>query len=92
VFQNRFTLSIEFTSLISGSSWILTNIYAPCSMDGRADFLQWLNEVDMPDDMDWLLVGDFNLIRRMRDRNKPGGDVQNMLDFNAVISNLRLEE
>jgi hypothetical protein len=61
-------------------------------MDGRADFLQWLNEVDMPDDMDWLLVGDFNLIRRMRDRNKPGGDVQNMLDFNAVISNLRLEE
>jgi hypothetical protein len=27
----------------------------------------------MPDDMDWLLVGDFNLIIRLSDRNTPGG-------------------
>jgi hypothetical protein len=46
----------------------------------------------MPDDMEWLLVGDFNLIHRMSDRNKPGGDLQNMLHFNVVISNLRVEE
>jgi hypothetical protein len=26
----------------------------------------------MVDDMDWLIIGDFNLIRRPSDRNKPG--------------------
>jgi hypothetical protein len=45
-----------------------------------------------PDDCDWLVVGDFNLIHHPSDRNKPGGNVQNMLQFNAAISNLRLEE
>jgi hypothetical protein len=28
--------------------------------------------VDMADDCDWLLVGDFNLVRKPTDRNKPG--------------------
>jgi hypothetical protein len=37
-------------------------------------------------------VGDFNLIHIPSDRNKPGRNVQNMLDFNAAISSLRLEE
>jgi hypothetical protein len=37
-------------------------------------------------------VGDFNLIRKPADRNKPGDNVQNMLDFNAAINNLGLEE
>jgi endonuclease/exonuclease/phosphatase family metal-dependent hydrolase len=37
-------------------------------------------------------VGDFNLIRHPSDRNKPGGNVQNMLQFNTAIINLRLEE
>jgi hypothetical protein len=46
----------------------------------------------MPNDTDWLLVGDFNMIPWPSDRNKPGGNIQDMLSFNLVVSNLRLEE
>jgi hypothetical protein len=46
----------------------------------------------MLDDTEWLLVGDFNLIHIPSDKNKLGGNVQNMLDFNAAISSPRLEE
>jgi hypothetical protein len=46
----------------------------------------------MPDDTDWLLVGDFNLIRKPSDSNRPGGNVQEMLRFNEVMSHLGLEE
>jgi hypothetical protein len=46
----------------------------------------------MPSDKLWLLVGDFNLIRRPEDRNKPGGDINLMLKFNEAISNLDLIE
>jgi hypothetical protein len=38
------------------------------------------------------MVGDFNLIRRPSDRNKSGGNVQEIIRFNKVISHLGLEE
>jgi hypothetical protein len=46
----------------------------------------------MPDDFKWLVVGDFNLIRAPENRNKEGGNVQEMLAFNNAINNLRLVE
>jgi endonuclease/exonuclease/phosphatase family metal-dependent hydrolase len=40
----------------------------------------------MVEEVDWLIVGDFNLIRSPDNRNKPGGDINDMLLFNEVIS------
>ena len=37
-------------------------------------------------------MGDFNFIRSPKDRNRPGGDVNQMLLFNEAISNLGLIE
>jgi exonuclease III len=45
----------------------------------KARFLDWFANIDMPDDTDWLIVGDFNFIRAPSDRNKPGGDTNSML-------------
>lgn len=46
----------------------------------------------MPDQINWLLVGDFNLYRSPDDRNKPGGDQVEMYLFNEAISALGLVE
>lgn len=46
----------------------------------------------MPDSIDWIIVGDFNLYRNPEDRNKPGADVAEMLLFNEAISSLGLIE
>lgn len=46
----------------------------------------------MPLDTDWILMGDFNFIRNPSDRNRPGGDANEMLLFNDAISNLGLVE
>jgi hypothetical protein len=46
----------------------------------------------MPGDSNWIIVGDFNFIRQLSDRNKSDGDVNDMLIFNEAISNLRLIE
>lgn len=56
------------------------------------EFIQWLHEIEMPDDTDWLLMGDFNLITSQEDRNRPGGNVNEMFAFNEVISQLGLVE
>lgn len=43
----------------------------------------------MPDDVDWLM-GDFNLLRDPNNRNRRGGDVNDIFLFNVAISALRL--
>lgn len=76
----------------NGDSWLLTNIYGPCTHDGKRSFIQWLKQYTVNDVDNWLLVGDFNLIRKPENRNRPGGDVTEMLMFNDVISSLELVE
>jgi hypothetical protein len=42
--------------------------------------------------VEWLVIEDFNLIRRPKGRNKEGGDTNEMFLFNEVINTLGLTE
>lgn len=46
----------------------------------------------MKNNYDYLVVGDFSLIRRMTDRNSQGRNILEMLEFNNAISDWGLEE
>lgn len=46
----------------------------------------------MSDEVDWLVLGDFNLIIRPENRNKEGGNIMEMLLFNEAISAFGLNE
>ena len=61
-------------------------------MEGKIAFIQWFENIRMPDDFDWLVVGDFNLIREPSNRNKPGGNHNDMFRFNEAINKLSLVE
>jgi exonuclease III len=63
-FQNDFSISVSFTYNLSRNSWILTNVYGPSQAYRKADFIEWFTNIDMPEDMDWLILGDFNFIRQ----------------------------
>ena len=88
VFQNDFSMSLELKSLFIGNYWMLTNVYAPCTAEGKRFFWEWFKNIQMPDEQDWLLVGDFNLMRSPENRNRDGGDINEMLLFNEAISAL----
>lgn len=90
VFQNSYALSVEFFSMHDNAHWVLTNIYAPCTHAGKREFIQWFKNIHMPDSVDWIIVGDFNLCRSPDDRNQPGGDHLEMYLFNEAISILGL--
>jgi hypothetical protein len=92
IFRNSFALSVEFTSRHNNSYWVLTNIYGPCDAEGKRNFLEWFGNIQMPDDVCWLVVGDFNLMRKPEDRNRPGGNITEMLLFSEAISSLGLTE
>jgi hypothetical protein len=91
-FQNEYAVSVNLTSQLNEAIWLLTTVYAPCTPQGKRDFLNWFQNIQTPDELDWLIVGDFNLLRKPEDRNKEGADVQEMYLFNEAISNLGLME
>lgn len=72
-FQNEYAISIDFFSKHNDAHWLLTNIYAPCTPQRKIEFLDWFKNIDIPDSINWIVVGDFNLYRSPDDRNKPGG-------------------
>lgn len=92
VFSNTYAISVEFTSLLNNDSWILTTVYAPCTPVGKKEFLEWFREIQMPPEIDWIIVGDFNLIRKPEDRNRDGADPNEMFLFNEAINKLDLIE
>jgi exonuclease III len=90
--ENEYAQSVEFMLKLNGQKWILTNIYAPSTPEGKMVFLRWFREIYLPDDQMWIIVGDFNLIRNPDNRNKPGGDINLMIAFNEALSKLGVIE
>lgn len=92
VFSDIFAIGISFTSKLSGHVWSLYNIYGPCRGEERQNFIDWLYNLDIPNNDDWLLVGDYNFIRSTQNRNKPGRDSNDILLFNDIIRSHELIE
>jgi hypothetical protein len=77
---------------MTGQKWHMTNVYGPCTADGKEEFTNWLYNYDASALDSWIVMGDFNLIRFPENRNRPSGNVNEMLLFNDVGSHLDLVE
>lgn len=92
LFTESFAVGIKFTSLQTTKVWSLVNVYGPCDGPDRALFTSWLFDLDIPNDEDWLIAGDFNYITSPENHNKPGGSASDMLTFNDFINTQSLVE
>jgi hypothetical protein len=54
----------------------------------QTNFTTVLKNIQMPSEVNWLLEGDFNLIRKPENKNRPGGDITEILHFNEALSAL----
>jgi hypothetical protein len=77
---------------ISQDIFYVTNVYAPCDTEGRTEFIEWFMTLDSSLYDLWIVMGDFNMIRSTADRNRPGGNLSNILHFNSIIQEHDLEE
>ena len=85
VLSESFALGVRFTSTQSNDSWTLVNVYGPCADPNRALFTAWLFDLQIPNGEDWLILEEFNYIRAPDNRNRGGGDANDMLIFNEFI-------
>jgi hypothetical protein len=90
--SNSLAITVKLTYLQSHQQWFLSNVYGPCTPNGRADFTNWLYNLDASAYELWLLLGDLNLIRHPENRNRLGRNINDMMFFNDIISHLDLIE
>ena len=69
---------VSFKSVHNSENWTLVSVYGPCEGQTRDDFVGWLYHLNIPADENWLLLGDFNFIRSLENRNLPDGDVNDI--------------
>ena len=74
-----FVVVINFISRHNYEQWSLVTIYGPCQGEPRDIFVNWLYHLNIPVEDNWLLLGDFNFIRSIENRNLPGGDRNGIL-------------
>lgn len=67
------------------------NLYGPCTAEG-IELTIWLKNIDIPDDEDWIILGDFNLYRYPKNRNREGANLNDMFLFNSTISHMVLSD
>jgi hypothetical protein len=89
---SKFVVTVKFTSLHNAQDWTLTTVYGPCHGLERQDFVNCLNSLNVDDDSNWMFVGNFNFYRSLQDRYKEGSNMQDIMVFNELISNLGLQE
>jgi exonuclease III len=90
IYSSKFAITIHFTAQHNAETWKLMNVYGPCQGRDRHDFVDWLNSIQITDDENWLFMGDFNFYRSFENRNRDGGNMQDIMVFNSIISNLGL--
>lgn len=83
--------SVYFQSSLH-ENWFVSNIYGPCSGDLRDDFVSWMYNLEIDTDKNWIFMGDFNFVRSVENRIIPGGDMNDIIIFNEIISKLGLIE
>jgi hypothetical protein len=87
---SKFSITVKFFSTHNGHTWFLTTVYGPCQGPDRDEFILWFNSLQIDDTVNWMFVGDFNFYRTLTDRNKSGGNMNDIMIFNEVISNCRI--
>jgi len=87
-----FAISVSFSSRLDLNIWNLTTVYGPCLEPARSTFVSWLLNLDIQDNDNWILIGDFNFYRSLENRNRAGGNFQDTQIFNEVIDHLGLVE
>lgn len=90
--KQHFAIKLTVTSVHNLETWSLVVVYGPCRLPARDVFVNWLYELNIDDDELWLLVGDFNFYRTAENRNRPGGNFNDTIVFNSIISHLGLIE
>jgi hypothetical protein len=86
---DSYSISLQFQR-INGQSWWLTCVYGPQSTNEKILFLQELRQIRNICSEPWVIVGDFNLIYKVEDKNNDNLNRSMMGRFRKFINDVGL--
>lgn len=86
--KQPFSMRLSVTSTHNSKAWNLVVVYGPYRQLARDLFMNWLYNLTIEDEDLWLFMGDFNFYKSDENRNRPGGNFNDSLVFNDIISHL----
>jgi hypothetical protein len=90
--SSAYSLSVRINSRLVDEVWDLTGVYGPQLDNEKTIFLSELCNIQTMVRPEWVLLGDFNMIRRAREKNKGSINRKVMRQFNSTIDDLHLLE
>lgn len=84
------TISTTVTMLAEQKTWTMTGVYGPQTDAEKLIFLQEITDLRQAALPAWLLLGDFNLIFNVQDKNNTRLNLNMINNFRTTIDNLEL--
>lgn len=75
----------------NSDQWKLTSV-CPCHGETRDHFVQWMYDLQIDSEENWMFIGDFNFYRSLENKNRVGGNINDINIFSAIFSNHGLME
>jgi exonuclease III len=76
----------------SGLSFLLTSVYGQTRANEKSNFLAEIHNIKPTSTVQWLLLGDFNLIYKARDKNNTNLNLRCMRNFRSTLNSCNLKE
>ena len=90
--QGEFMLQMNLWDKIKKVKWIFLVVYGATQDENKMNFLSELSAFCSRNKEPILIGGDFNILRYMNERNKPGGSFKYSDTFNSLINFYELRE
>lgn len=88
----RYSITVEVTINQCRSTYKLSTVYDPSRNSEKEFFLNHLRTLKPHDNAKWIILGDFNLIYRARDKNNQNLNLCLMRRFRRVLNHCGLKE
>ncbi len=88
----EFSLNLVLRRRIDGTIFTLSNIYGPTAAALKAGFFLELRHIGTRVAGVWALLGDFNLLLSLSDKNDPPSSVSDILSFRNAVNGLGLAD
>lgn len=88
----RFSISADVTVIQSNTTFMLTGVYGPTRHRLKDAFLRHIRRLKPNSGESWLLLGDFNMIYRARDKSNGNINLARMTRFRLALDHCELKE
>nr|CAD1842746.1 unnamed protein product [Ananas comosus var. bracteatus] len=86
----RFSLTVLLKRKVDGKLFTISNVYGPMAANLKINFFIELHSISASSTGAWVMLGDFNVLLSVQDKNRPTANINDILNFREVVQEIGL--